>query len=33
MNTEAELRQAMAEMRAGTFIKTGSEPYSRWISR
>ena len=23
MNTEAELRQAMAEMRAGTFIKTG----------
>jgi redox-sensitive bicupin YhaK (pirin superfamily) len=29
MNTEAELRQAMAEMRAGTFIKTGSEPYGR----
>jgi redox-sensitive bicupin YhaK (pirin superfamily) len=28
MNTEAELRQAMAEMRAGTFIKTG-EPYRR----
>src|SRR6476646_7355786 len=26
MNTQAELRQAMAEMRAGTFIKTGSEP-------
>jgi quercetin 2,3-dioxygenase len=29
MNTEAELRQAMAEMRAGTFIKTGSEPVRR----
>jgi quercetin 2,3-dioxygenase len=29
MNTEAELRQAMAEMRAGTFIKTGSESYGR----
>jgi len=29
MNTDAELRQAMAEMRAGTFIKTGSEPYGR----
>src|SRR5499427_274765 len=29
MNTEAELRQAMAEMRAGTFIKTGSESIRR----
>src|SRR5262250_2209837 len=29
MNTEDELRQAMAEMRAGTFIKTGSEPVRR----
>jgi redox-sensitive bicupin YhaK (pirin superfamily) len=29
MNTEDELRQAMAEMRAGTFIKTGSEPHGR----
>src|SRR5207237_9425758 len=28
MNTEEELRQAVAEMRAGTFIKTG-EPYRR----
>jgi redox-sensitive bicupin YhaK (pirin superfamily) len=26
MNTEDELRLAVAEMRAGTFIKTGSEP-------
>jgi quercetin 2,3-dioxygenase len=29
MNTEEELRTAMAEMRAGTFIKTGSEPHGR----
>ena len=29
MNTEDELRQAVAEMRAGTFIKTGNEPDRR----
>ena len=29
MNTEDELRQAVAEMRAGTFIKTGREPDGR----
>ena len=29
MNTEDELRLAVAEMRAGTFIKTGSEPTRR----
>jgi redox-sensitive bicupin YhaK (pirin superfamily) len=29
MNTEDELRQAVAEMRAGTFIKSAIEPASR----